>query len=687
MLTGTCCLLLLVSTSVFAQGGTPAGDESAQTPPATQAPAATETPEQKAARIAAASKRLGIALENRISELVARHIPPQEFQVIVQAEASEEVTPELPYFPGASGFSLEAISTGNPQLKSVNVTVLLGTRFGKETTTSLEKILKEKLKDLANNNLSLKFEKLTVKTEPIDSEIQRKLQKAEADLRTATTATQTVERERNDFKNELLSVRSNLESQKTNFDSQIKSEQDKVKAAEEKVKALEESKDTLKNLTQSGVWVLVAILVGVCLIFASRLFATAIKTVGTGISTIAGSLENLANSLGQKQDPQDSSDKGEKGGDEPTVAAAGTASGSSTTATIEALRSRVVDLNNELLSTINEFNENIVLKYLSNLLGHPDTVDLAVATMEVLGKEKANALFYRLGKSYQDQVVQFLNHGHYRKHKIELMVEGGEQLLTRMMGENFKATRGILTPEITELLLQLSTQDLADVVNTIEMEQRLRLFFYLEPTRLADILSVIGKTMPSELEQIGNNLHRIAEFEKRIELDAPLIQAMKQRLEANQQDQMEPYLKYYTAVLETMEESMVEALMSKLSQTDERLRKHLQANIVTFNTYFDLPEEFQKELLEGFGNKAVATLIAGVEQQQGEMILKHIEERRHVLIQEEIDSMQAQPKREVRANFDKVKATLLARMKHLAKSGALSDLNQGSSEQPTTAAA
>lgn len=653
----------------------------AQPAGATAATPASESPEQKALKLAEASRRLSLELEGRVSALVARHIPAAEFQVIVNAKAPETLQDQLPYFPGSSGLgALGTAGTAAAGPTDIKITVFLAQRFGKETTVSLERIMKEKLADLGDKNFAITFEKITVKTEPADSDIQRRLEKAEADLRSASSTSQTVERERNDIKSELTAT-------KTNFDNMIKGEQDKAKAAEEKAKALEESKESLKNLAQSGVWVLVAILLGVCLIFASRLFAAAIKTVGNGISTIAGSLENLANSMGQKPEESATEEKEEVSQEEP-VAAAGGVGGSGTTATLESLRARAFDLNKELLATINENNESIVLKYLSGLLGHPDTVDIAVATMEVLGKEKANQMFYRLGREFQEQIMNFLNHGHYRKNKIELMVDGGEQLMTRMMGESFKATRGALTPEMTELLLQLSTTDLADVVNTIDMNHRLRLFFYLEPTRLADILSVIGKTMPTELEEIGSNLHRIAEFEKSVEFDQALIQAMRQRLDANQQDQMEPYMKYYQEVLETMDESMVESILSKLSAVDERLRKHLQANIVTLNTYFGLQAEFQKELLEGFGNKAIATLMAGVEKEQGEVFLKYIEERRHSLIQEEIDGMESQPKREIRANFDKVKATLLARMKILAKSGALAEAVQpasASTQQPTAA--
>lgn len=693
----TVALQALLSTSevgfLFAQDTTAAPANSASEPipdaqnaattPNNVNPVQSTAPSEPLNRIAAAIKQVNRALELKISEIIARHIPVREFQVIVKVEASEIPANELPYFPGVSGTASDSSQT-DPAITAINVTILLSSRFGTETTDALSKILENKLSDLVGNGLKISFETLTIKTESNHDEIQKRLERAEADLRNATTNSQTIERERNDTKNELIATKTTLETQKTTFENQLKLEQEKAKELAERTKQLEDRQETIRHFTQSGVWIVFAILIGICLIFASKLFATAIKAVGIGISTIAGSLETLANSLSEKNQTKES-DNRQASDETPSATAVSGVAG--TTATIETLRARVVELNIELLAAINDTNDNILVKYLSHLLGHPDTVDLAVATMEVLGKDKANQIFYRLGRTYQDQVIQFLNHGRYRKNKIELMVEGGEQLLTRLMGENLKVSRGILTPEVAELILQLSVSDLVDVANTLDTDHKLRVFFYLEPTKLAEFLTLLGKIFPNELETVADSLHRIAEFEKRVDLDPFIILTMKQRLEANQQDHMEPYLKYYQNVLETMDESLAESLMHKISQSDDRLRKHLRAHIVTFNTYFELPEDYQRELIEGLGNKAIGTLIAGIEPHQGEIILKLVEERRHDLIQEEIDSMASLPKREIRDNFDKVKATILARMKILSKSGVLPDRSTRAPEQPSAPAA
>ena len=56
------------------------------------------------------------------------------------------------------------------------------------------------------------------------------------------------------------------------------------------------------------------------------------------------------------------------------------------------------------------------------------------------------------------------------------------------------------------------------------------------------------------------------------------------------------------------------------------------------------------------------------------------------MIQEEIDSMQSQSKRDIRVNFDKVKSTLISRMRVLAKSGALAELMENSVSKQKEAA-
>ena len=81
-------------------------------------------------------------------------------------------------------------------------------------------------------------------------------------------------------------------------------------------------------------------------------------------------------------------------------------------------------------------------------------------SLELLGRETATQLFKRLGIEAQETLLKFLHAGVYERSKMELMLEAGEELKTRMLAESFDQVRTGASEKIGERLLQLSDDDL-----------------------------------------------------------------------------------------------------------------------------------------------------------------------------------------------------------------------------------
>ena len=101
---------------------------------------------------------------------------------------------------------------------------------------------------------------------------------------------------------------------------------------------------------------------------------------------------------------------------------------------MEAVARRVLELHEELAPALDEATQGLVLEHLAFLLEDEATVDLAVATMELLGKDKANELYRNLAPDHQQKVYTFLKSGSHSRPKGEVMMSVGEALKTKIFG-------------------------------------------------------------------------------------------------------------------------------------------------------------------------------------------------------------------------------------------------------------
>lgn len=600
-------------------------------------------------RVARETELIEAAFEARIRTTLTPFVHESEFYTRVKVELNEAALASGAYEP--SSYSLEyfrsrELSELRLRTKSVRATVWIAKRFPAKSREDLLELLTTQLALMPD---AIEFKTFDVAT--ADGKSDQQIQKLEADLRQSKSDAQRLERERNDIKMELALAKAKKDAQ----------------AAGE---VRPEEGGNMSTLIKSAPWLVLALACLVVLLVASRMFASSIRSIGGGVSSLAGALQSIGGGMNLKTEGTASAADAAATEslplpDGPPAAARGEDSAS---------HERVLRLHEELAGGFNPKMESITLKRLTDLLGEPDTVAKGVALLELLGKARANELFLRLAPACQESVLRFLSDGHFGRPKSELMLEAGEELKTRLLGEHFGNLRGELTLKLGELMLQLDEQDVVDLTSAIPDQLRARWFLYLEPDLLARTISTISARSPANIAQIMDAVPRIAAFERSVELDEQIVPLVEAALANKRADGSSKYLQYYMDLLESLDDKLAETAVERFAAADPRLRAQLSSFVVTLATLFKVPASVRKDLVEPLGNRAIASLLFGLEAPLRKELLDCLSPRRHDQINEELEVMSGMPAREASALFDQAKGAVITGLKKLRASGELAEL-------------
>jgi hypothetical protein len=380
---------------------------------------------------------------------------------------------------------------------------------------------------------------------------------------------------------------------------------------------------------------------------------------------------------------EDSSGDDDDEAAEAPVAAAATAA----MAGADASHERILALHKELAESLGPRTEAIVLKRLTDLLTQPQSVAKGVALMELLGKDIADSLYARLNSGCRDAILQFLSDGNYGRPKADLMLEVGEELKTKLLGEKFGSIRGELTIKMAEAMLQLDQADIVVISQIVPSMLRPRWFLYLEPEALARTISAINKSKPAQVQEVLEAVPRIVDFERQTELDDQLVQVIQDHVRSKNTDETAKYMKYYQKMLEALDGNLADTAVELFSAVKPTLKSQLSVFVVTFKTLFKIPASVRKELLEPLGNKPLAALLLGAEPALHADILGCVSERRHEMIKDELEVLKGAPAREGAAAFEQAKDSVIIAMKKLRDSGELEKyLSEGDAPPPAVAA-
>jgi hypothetical protein len=627
---------------------------------------------------------LSRTVQAHVRTALERHLRPEEFQAFAVVTPVENGAPKIPYMPetlspiAGPEASPESLA---PLVKRIEIEVLISDRYDSAAQAKLKTILQKSLALNEARGDSVSFSPLGLQVERAESDVARDLARTEADVRTARTERDQLARDRDDAKRETEAAKRDLAVAKTELERVAReTSAPRAKASSEAGKAPESAAAAAGQPAETSFWreniativaAIIALLAifaaSVALKFAAKTLAEAVQSIGSGLPVMA---EKLSESLAQKPALLPPPEYGTRPDSQSAASAVAPLAPS---LPLEMVAKRVLELHDELLSVVTDENETHVIAYLSQLLGDNMMIERAVATMELLGKERANQLYNRMAPSHQQVILTFLKGGRYSRPKGEVVIEAGEALKTKLFGAGF-SRRAQLGDPVAEKLLFLGVEDLVAVANRLEGEALARFFLYLEAPRLSEILSRLREKDPKRFDKAALMVVKMPEVETAKNLDQDLLAAVEQQLERANSDIQAPYLQLYRSLVEMADDEVAESLAESFAAAHPRVERFIRESVITFGTFFKLHGDIQEEIVTGLSNKDMASVVAMLKPELKGVFFEHVEERRKELIAEEVDRLAARGPRQVTAAHRAAKRQVVGRIVQIKGQGPLSDL-------------
>ena len=603
------------------------------------------------------------SLEDKVVTVLSRVLPRNDFDVSIVVKLNEKKLNknlDHPYLPGGlpqrGALDLSSDALGK-YIQSLTIEVLLADYFTVKTQKQVEELLITKRLLNEKRGDQVKFRKLSLDSKDNPSDLDRSLRRAEEEARTSKNTLSSLERERDDIKTELTVTKAELEKlrKSTRIDPNSFSASHRVMIG-------------LGLLVVGGIMIL-----GAFLRSGAKIVASSFNSIGASLPVLGDKLAeasgrgtpilNSAIDINARQITQDSA---------PTRGEPHTSRLPSTS--LESMQSRIVALHKELTSALNESTEVFILEYLGRLLDSPTTVSRAVLTLELIGASQAKSLYGRLGPEHQLSVKEFVATGRLDGPKLELMIEVGEDLKTKLMGEFFGRVGQNTNDKVSSRIAQLRLEDLAGLTKSLKGDLLPRFLLYFEAKSLGRLLTALKQKDRDQYSKTIKALAMVPSVEQATSLDADLMLALEEHIAATKDDSQRFFVRWYKSITESLEEDLVEDVAAELALSSPRLARFIQEEIITFSTFYRLKAEIQAEIVQGFSTKDLAALMSGLQEDARRQILGFLDQRRRDTVTEEADRLAAKGARIAQESQKQAKKKILSRIFALKGQGSLFNL-------------
>lgn len=643
----------------------------------------------------AVSGRLMQALErtftDRADQALGRYLPKEKFRVLVSVKVQGQ-GPEIPYL--TSDIAPDALSKLpssrlSERCQAIDVQVQVAQELPKEAQTAISELIAHELAlDLTRGD-KVAFFALSLPSLAEKRGQDLEVLKLEARLRDAQKAESTAQRDRNDLKAELIQARAAAEQAArsvTEKEAQLRA----FEAAQKMVqdgKAGAEPESIKRTLKLHVPHFMIAGLVFILLLIVAATRAKASSLIGGAMADAAKAFESIGQALASG---------GGRGEVTPALTPQ-TASGASRgqdenrsvipTVPLEALQARILALHDEITQQLNPMTEAIVVRHLTRLLSQPEEAGRAVVTMELMGKEKANEMFGRLNLECQEAVLRFLRTGSYGRAKGELMLEAGEELVTKLLADSFSRQRCELDERVTGKLLRMQSDEIARMMRAVEQSAIPRLLLYLDANMIAHVLKVLKASDALRYERLIAVLGSLPSAERDTAADEQILQALDLQMSRMRGDVHRPYLPLYQEILEGADESMSDEIIRKLSASSPTLEAHLRSRVLSTRTLFQINPTRRAEVMASLGNRDLAALFLSLGDEEREELAKTLTPRRKSAVEEEGQRLSEVAESERQNLVKKAKASVLEQLKKLRSQGLIdTDSTSEANDSPKVAA-
>lgn len=553
---------------------------------------------------------LSRAFDQSVRSILERHFSPEQFQVVVRAEAlPKPAEKSLPYVPFSDGSNHPAeAGSESHKAKKVEIEVLLGIPFAAKDKTKLAELLLKKLALDPGRGDSVRFSDLGFAVPAKHSDLEDKLARTEADDRELRNKVEALARDREDAKRELLLAKIQLAQKTTALEAKdVKKEPPPPPApsAQPKTEVVQAAKpntvyDHLPTLLIALALFAGAVLGALAFGSGTRSLSRAVETAGKNLPLIGQSLSDV-----MREAPA---------GREASVTKTATHIAEIERAGLpalpnEALHDRAAELAKDLMRRLTEPGMLATgIRALASWVEMGGGIERAAACLEFLDQDIAMQLFKGLAPDCQQAVQAFLAEGRYSRPKLEVKVAAAEELITRLVERHVaKQTDG--DEALRMKIIRLSRDDLASLLGNIDTKILPRLLYYIEPSRLAKALHQLmlhaDVKAESVIDQIvlKDSLGQDSQFDKPLHAAVDIVLARGSKAGASQ-------LSYVKTLVEKLEPVSAELVASRLLKTRSAFAKQLEDHLIVFETFFRLAKPFQTDILAALSNHDIAALLA-----------------------------------------------------------------------------
>ena len=631
------------------------------------------------------------AIESRADEILARYLPKDQFIVQVTAEANKNTGVRIPYLgsaPNSEYLKTTSIKDLINLTSSVKINLIVGSAVTQENKDSLVQIFTTSLRLRPPPTDQIIISQLNLLsasgTGGRDEAQSRKLLD---DLRVTNQQKETITKERGDLKNELLAAQSaisrlneTLNQQKAtqskergDLKSELiasKSENSRLsqsinQKSAELVSYLSAAKKSntpqqsfLKNLKANAHYLILATLVFTALTLIAAAFRQSGGKVSGSISEIATSLEEGMRSFGS------SSGRGEEGPKAEVAAQTpGTQSFADRGVGSPYQLKRLDELRTILQTSVTPKTQLQLTMWISSLVADQTRIPKAVVSLELIPADAASAIYKKLGSADQDAIVKFMRSGEFPRSKIEMMLEAGEELLTRILADSLTGSRQALKSDVAERILKLSTSDLASVFVELRPENYPRLMLYMDSKTIHLIMKQLRRQNQDAYRAIVSQLGRVPEAELNTEADRDLIVVLDRAISKVKDDSFRSYMNFFQEIVEQSDDDQKNDILFGIEAANPDVADKLRRAVISFSSLFRLPKGVQSEILASMGNRDVAGLMFGISNEEASNLLPCVSLRRRQIILDELKMLQDGDQENLRSINKKAKAAIIQKIR------------------------
>ena len=620
--------------------------------------------------------------KTKINETLVRYISEKSFstRVVVDPDKSVLEGEKIPYL--GSSDSMHYIHNANiaelgKLIKSISVTITIAEEYSKKDQKILGQIISDRLSFENENKLTIEFTEAAFGSlgskEEVESpktlELKKELEKLENELEKTEKEREKLERNNSDIKSKI----SDLENEKRSLANDLKSAKKDGEKLEKELNLIKNSLDLMNILKKNIPTLAGIILLGIALFLVIIFLLRFGKTLAAGLKSIGGGLEALGQLLISKPEKSDLLEEEPK--DKPD------ASPGEIGISPSEIAQKLYDVMEKIKHSMSPAAKIEILSLVSEYKSQESYADM-VATLEVCGLENAAELYEDLPTASKQAVTGFLQNPVFPLGKDKQMLAVGEIILSRILSSTLDELRSKQNGRIKNLVINITTDELADFALGLEQRYLQRLFANLDATQAAGLLSSVGSKDLEKYGELSGALAGVVEGIDDAESDDYLVQSLEALIEAKNANTYGKWFGYFGQILDSMDNDLTDTFINHLGSNDQELAQFLAARHISPLQVFQIPKDHAEAILDELSNQLLAALYTSYGEQLGERLTVMLSERRMTAVTAEVDRIAALDQ----AAVDKIKknaqdVVIKALKKYRKKTGWTPDVNTGGDHQ------